>query len=74
MFLFALVMAIRMNASLAIIIVVAIPILLVTLGFIIRHAMPLFNKMQTKVDSLNASVQENLTNVRCGQILRASVL
>lgn len=64
MFVFALIMALRMNAELAIILVVIIPVLLLSLGFIITHALPLFNKMQARVDALNGSVQENLTNVR----------
>ena len=43
MFVFALIMALRMNAELAIILVVIIPVLLLSLGFIITHALPLFN-------------------------------
>ena len=64
MFIFALIMALRMYRELAVILVIVIPILLVALGFIISHAMPLFNKMQARMDALNGSVQENLTNVR----------
>ena len=64
MFVFAMIMAVRMNARLAVILVVAIPVLLVTLGFIISRAMPLFNRMQVRMDALNGSVQESLTNVR----------
>jgi len=64
MFVFALIMAIRMNASLAIILVVVIPLLAVAMFLIIRRAMPLFGGMQTRMDALNSSVQENLTNVR----------
>ena len=43
---------------------VAIPVLLIALGLIIRTAFPLFNQMQERIDGLNGSVQENLTNVR----------
>ncbi|MCR2024040.1 ABC transporter ATP-binding protein/permease [Anaerotruncus colihominis] len=64
MFVFAMIMAIRMNAELAVILVVIIPILLLSLGLIITRALPLFNKLQVRVDALNGSVQENLTNVR----------
>lgn len=64
MFVFALIMAIRMNAKLAMILVVVIPALAVILLFIIRKAMPRFGKMQAKMDGLNSSVQENLRNVR----------
>jgi len=64
MFLFGLMMALRMNPELAMILVVAIPVLLIALGLIIRTAFPLFNQMQERIDGLNGSVQENLTNVR----------
>lgn len=64
MFVFALIMAIRMNAKLAVILVVVIPLLAVAMFLIIRRAMPLFGGMQTRMDALNSSVQENLTNVR----------
>ena len=64
MFIFALVMALRMNARLAVILVVIIPTLLLALAFIIRKALPLFNQMQARMDALNGSVRENLTNVR----------
>lgn len=64
MFVFALIMAIHMNAKLAIILVVVIPALALILFFIIRKAMPRFGKMQAKMDGLNSSVQENLRNVR----------
>ena len=40
MFVFALIMAIRMNAKLAIILVIVIPLLLLILSQIIRKAMP----------------------------------
>ncbi len=64
MFVFALIMAIRMNASLAVILVVVIPLLGIAMFLIIRRAMPLFGGMQARMDALNSSVQENLTNVR----------
>lgn len=64
MFVFALIMAIRMNAQLAMILIVVIPVLAIVLALIIRKAMPRFGSMQTKMDALNSSVQENLRNVR----------
>ena len=64
MFVFALIMAIRMNAKLAVILVVVIPLLAAAMFLIIRRAMPLFGGMQARMDALNSSVQENLTNVR----------
>ena len=64
MFVFAMIMALRMNARLAGVLVVIIPTLLLALGFIIKTALPLFNQMQARMDALNGSVRENLTNVR----------
>jgi len=60
----ALVMAIIMNPSLAAVIGVVIPVLVVALVLVMKTAFPKFNQMQKKLDNLNTSVQENLTNIR----------
>ena len=60
----ALIMAIAMNPSLATIIGVVIPVLVIALVLVMRKAFPKFNAMQKKLDRLNTSVQENLTNIR----------
>lgn len=60
----ALIMAIAMNPSLATVIGVVIPIMIITLVLVMRVAFPKFNAMQKKLDRLNTSVQENLTNIR----------
>ncbi len=60
----ALIMAINLNPSLSVILLVSVPILLISIGCIVVRGFPLFGKMQTKIDGLNATVQENLTNVR----------
>ncbi|MDD2495817.1 MAG: ABC transporter ATP-binding protein [Tissierellia bacterium] len=62
--LFALIMAFRINASLARIFLIAIPITSIIIYFILNKARPLFFKLQTKVDKVNAIIQENLTNIR----------
>ncbi len=60
----ALVMAIIMRPSLAVVLAVTIPLMLIcVLGLIIR-GFTRFSKMQTKIDELNSTVQENITNVR----------
>lgn len=59
-----LIMAIMMNARLAIILGVVIPVLIVSLVIVIGKAFPRFNIMQTKIDSLNSRIQENITNTR----------
>jgi len=60
----ALIMAIRMKPSLAAVLAVTIPLMLVFIIFIIRFGFPRFGNVQKKIDVLNATVQENLTNVR----------
>ena len=57
-------MAIRLSPSLSIVMAVTIPLLLCSIAFIISRGMPLFTRMQTKIDGLNSTVQENITNVR----------
>ncbi|GKX65041.1 ABC transporter ATP-binding protein [Inconstantimicrobium mannanitabidum] len=64
MFIFALLMAISLNASLAVILAIVIPVIIIALGTIIYKVMPLFQKLRKCLDGLNASVQENVTNVR----------
>ena len=59
-----LIMAVLMNARLALILGVVIPLLLVALIIVIRIAFPKFDIMQTRIDKLNSRIQENITNVR----------
>ena len=58
------IMAIRLSPSLSIVMSVTLPLLLGAMAFIIFRGMPRFAKMQTKIDGLNSTVQENITNVR----------
>ena len=58
------IMAIKLSPSLSVIMAVTIPLLLISMAFIIARGMPRFSKMQTKIDALNSTVQENITNVR----------
>ena len=60
----ALIMAIRLKPSLAVVLAVTIPLMLLFIIFIIKFGFPRFGTMQKKIDALNATVQENLTNVR----------
>ena len=59
-----LIMAIRLKPSLATVLAVSIPILLVSIISIVSKGFPRFSIMQTKVDGLNNTVQESVTNVR----------
>lgn len=60
----ALIMAFVMNRSLALIILVVIPVLSVVIAAIMMTAYPRFGIMQTKLDKMNSGIQEALTNVR----------
>lgn len=60
----AVIMAFMMNASLAVIILIASPLLAAAIAAIIRIAFPRFELMQKKLDRLNSNIQETLTNVR----------
>lgn len=64
MFVGALIMAFTMNARLALVILVVIPVLSVGIGVILKVAFPRFTVMQKAIDQLNSGVQEALTNVR----------
>ncbi len=64
MLLGALVMAFLMNPSLALIILIVIPILAAAIAVILKTAYPRFEIMQTKLDNMNSGIQEALTNVR----------
>ena len=52
------------NAELALIFLVAIPVLAVILLLIVRRVGPLYSVMQRAVDLVNRTVQENLTAIR----------
>ena len=54
----------RMNVRLSITFLVAIPTLLAVVLIIVHFTTHLFEVMQTKIDNLNASVQENLIAIR----------
>ena len=64
MFLGALIMAFMMNRQLAVIILIAIPLLLAAILLILKTAFPRFGEMQRRLDRLNSGIQESLTNVR----------
>lgn len=64
MLIFSSIMAVKLSPSLSVILAAATPILLISVGLIIRKAMPMFKLMQKGVDQLNRTVQENVTNVR----------
>ncbi len=60
----ALVMSIALEPRLSMIFLVSMPVLLAAIFIITKMGFPRFTKMQTKIDGLNSTVQENITNVR----------
>ena len=64
MFIGGIIMAVSLKPSLSVILAVTMPLMLITLFFLIRLGFPRFEKMQTRVDKLNSTVRENVTNVR----------
>lgn len=60
----ALVMALLLSPSLSVTLAVTVPLMGVVLAFLIFRGFPRFSQLQTRLDALNSTVQENLTNVR----------
>lgn len=60
----AMIVSFIINARLALIFLVAAPLLGVMLYQIIRHVRPLYSKMQGAIDLVNRTIQENLTAIR----------
>ncbi len=60
----ALVVCVTINARLAIVLFIIIPLMALAIGLLMRLCHRLFTIMQEKIDLLNADVQENLIAVR----------
>jgi ATP-binding cassette subfamily B protein len=58
------IMALRLDVPLSAVILVAIPIMGVFIGLVVRKAMPLFMSMQEKIDRINQVTREFLSGVR----------
>ncbi len=60
----ALIMAISLRPSLSVVFIITIPLMLISISFVIGNAFPRFTKVQEKVDKLNSTVQESVSNIR----------
>ena len=60
----ALIAAISMSPSLATVLAVTVPLIVVVQFIVIRIGFPRFTRMQDRVDGLNNKIQEDLTNER----------
>lgn len=58
------IMACSINARLALVLAVVIPVLGTVIFLLLKTAFPRFGIMQKKLDNLNSGIQENITNVR----------
>jgi len=58
------IMAFRINARMAVLFLIAIPIIAIGIMIISSIAHPRFEKMMKKFDGLNAAIQENLIGIR----------
>ena len=58
------IMAVALKPSLSVVLAVTVPMLIAVILVLIRVSFPRFGVMQKKIDSLNSTVRENVTNVR----------
>ncbi len=64
------IMALRQDVPLSMSIIVIVPVMGIVLAMIMQRALPLFKRMQAKIDRLNQVVREKLSGVR---VIRAFV-
>lgn len=64
------IMALREDVGLSWLVVVAVPVLALTIGFIVSHMVPGFRLVQTRLDNVNKVLREQITGIR---VVRAFV-
>ncbi len=64
------IMALRQDVGLSWLVAVAVPVLAVAVGLVIRQMLPQFRLMQTSIDSVNRIMREQITGIR---VVRAFV-
>ena len=64
MFIGGLIMAVSKDAKLSLVIVAAMPVLVISILLILWKGVPLFGKVQKRLDRLNLVLRENLTGIR----------
>ncbi|UKA49214.1 ABC transporter ATP-binding protein/permease [Arthrobacter sp. FW305-123] len=64
------IMAVRQDVQLSWLIAVSVPVLLVAVGLIVTRMVPLFRKMQVRIDAVNRVLREQLAGIR---VVRAFV-
>jgi ATP-binding cassette subfamily B multidrug efflux pump len=64
------ILAVRQDLQLSWLIAVSVPVLLIAVGMIVVRMVPLFQKMQKRIDAVNRVLREQLTGIR---VVRAFV-
>ncbi|MBB4917717.1 ABC transporter ATP-binding protein [Streptosporangium saharense] len=64
------IMALRQDIGLSWLMLVCVPVLLVTIGLLVSRMVPQFRAMQTRIDTVNRVLREQLTGIR---VVRAFV-
>lgn len=64
MFLGGIVMAFTMNKELAKILIIALPLMIISVLFIGKKGIPFFNQVQKSIDKVNSIIRENLIGAR----------
>ena len=64
MLVISVIMAININAELSMVLLIIVPIIAITLFFILRYVHPLMEKVFRKYDDLNEVVEENVSGIR----------
>ena len=64
------IMAIREDPGLSWLVWVSVPLLMLIVGFLVRELMPLFQRMQDNIDSINGVMREQIMGIR---VVRAFV-
>lgn len=64
------IMAVRADATLSWLIAVAVPLMLLVLGFLVSRLVPIFRQLQERIDRINKVLREQLTGIR---VIRAFV-
>ncbi len=64
------VMAMRQDVELSALLIVVVPVMLISVGLVIRRMRPLFRQMQVKIDNINGVMREQIMGIR---VIRAFV-
>lgn len=63
----SLIMAVYISLKLSVIIAIAVPLLFIVMYVIIKSTLPLFSKVQGRLDRMNTVLQENLKGIRAAK-------